>query len=115
MSKEYKNFEEFLKEYDEVTEGGLKYVTVDKERESITCTTNKLAYRSVHAPTYDIEMTFYFSGMIVYAVAEMDDEGDQWSEDYDERPFYGGDCGECEVEDAEHLAGLFDDTDWIEL
>ena len=113
MSKEYKNFEEFLKEYDDVIEGGLDYADVDMEKETITATGHKLAYRSVHAPSYDIIMTFYFKVMRVNAVAELDDEGDGW--DSDERPFYGGDCGETEVDDAEDLAGAFEDTDWIEI
>ena len=109
-----KSFAEFLKEFDEATEGGLADVTVDMEKETITDTAHKLAYHSVHAPTYDITMTFYFKSMVVEAEAEMDDEGDGECEE-DERPFYGGDCGETEVDDAEDLAGAFEDTDWIEI
>jgi hypothetical protein len=116
MSKKYENFQEFLNEYNEITEDGLDDVVVDMKKETITATTSKLAYRSVHAPRYEITMKFYFSLMKVYAMAHMEDEGDQRSEEDDERPFYGGDCGECEVDDAEHLVGLFEDTDcWVKL
>lgn len=109
-----RDFQKFLKEYDEVTGGDLKNVEVNMEEETISDTTSKLAYRSIHAPTYEIKMTFHFSQMMVYAEAEMEDEGDgEW--DSDERPFYGGDCGEIEIEDADNLAGVFDDTDWIDL